>query len=113
MTLQGRSSFIVASVCLLLLVTVSAGAWVWGRSDGAPVTSTTATTILAHSISPTSSKALSAPTASVAEDGQFLTEVTEVDPALASYERVGEGMMQWAPYHKHVVADWDYTVEND
>jgi hypothetical protein len=32
---------------------------------------------------------------------------------LRSYELVGEGMMQWAPDHKHVVADWDYTVEND
>jgi hypothetical protein len=32
---------------------------------------------------------------------------------LRSYELVGEGMMQWAPDHHHVVADWDYTVEND
>jgi hypothetical protein len=32
---------------------------------------------------------------------------------LRSYELVGEGMMQWAPDHKHVVAYWDYTVEND
>jgi hypothetical protein len=32
---------------------------------------------------------------------------------LRAYELVGEGMMQWAPDHKHVVADWDYTVEND
>ncbi|HVW31053.1 MAG TPA: hypothetical protein VHL53_00820 [Acidimicrobiia bacterium] len=32
---------------------------------------------------------------------------------LRSYELTGEGMMQWAPDHKHVVADWDYTVEND
>lgn len=32
---------------------------------------------------------------------------------LRSYEMVGEGMMQWAPDHHHVVADWDYTVEND
>jgi hypothetical protein len=30
-----------------------------------------------------------------------------------AYELVGEGMMQWAPDHKHVVAYWDYTVEND
>ena len=30
-----------------------------------------------------------------------------------AYELVGEGMMQWAPDHRHVVADWDYTVEND
>jgi hypothetical protein len=32
---------------------------------------------------------------------------------MRAYELVGEGMMQWAPDHKHVVADWDYTVEND
>lgn len=32
---------------------------------------------------------------------------------LRSYELVGEGMMQWAPDHRHVVAYWDYTVEND
>jgi hypothetical protein len=32
---------------------------------------------------------------------------------LRAYELVGEGMMQWAPDHTHVVADWDYTVEND
>jgi hypothetical protein len=32
---------------------------------------------------------------------------------LRAYELVGEGMMQWAPDHKQVVGDWDYTVEND
>jgi hypothetical protein len=32
---------------------------------------------------------------------------------LRAYELVGEGTMQWAPDHRHVVADWDYTVEND
>ena len=32
---------------------------------------------------------------------------------LRAYELVGEGMMQWAPDRKHVVAYWDYTVEND
>jgi hypothetical protein len=32
---------------------------------------------------------------------------------LRAYELVGEGMMQWAPDHKHVVAYWDYEVEND
>ena len=25
----------------------------------------------------------------------------------------GEGVMQWAPDHEHVVANWDYSVEND
>jgi hypothetical protein len=32
---------------------------------------------------------------------------------LRAYELVGEGMMQWAPDHQHVVGYWDYTVEND
>jgi len=32
---------------------------------------------------------------------------------LRAYELVGEGVMQWAPDHRHVLANWDYTVEND
>ncbi len=32
---------------------------------------------------------------------------------LRSYELVGEGVMQWAPDHAHVIGYWDYTVEND
>ena len=32
---------------------------------------------------------------------------------LRAYELVGEGIMQWAPDHEHVVASWDFTVEND
>jgi hypothetical protein len=32
---------------------------------------------------------------------------------LRAYELVGDGQMQWAPDHKHVVADWDYSVEID
>jgi hypothetical protein len=32
---------------------------------------------------------------------------------LRAFELVGEGMMQWAPDHEHVVAYFDYTVEND
>ena len=44
---------------------------------------------------------------SVLHRGQALTF------QLRSYELVGEGMMQWAPDHTHVVGDWDYTVEND
>src|SRR6202167_1882583 len=44
---------------------------------------------------------------SVLRPGQTLTF------QLRAYELVGEGMMQWAPDHRHVVAYWDYTVEND
>lgn len=32
---------------------------------------------------------------------------------IRAYELVGEGDMQWAPDHEHVVANWDYEVEND
>jgi hypothetical protein len=32
---------------------------------------------------------------------------------LRAYELVGQGIMQWAPDHRHVVATWDYEVEND
>jgi hypothetical protein len=41
----------------------------------------------ASSSKPTRSAPLSAPKTSVAQDEQFLTKVTEVDPALASYEQ--------------------------
>jgi hypothetical protein len=34
-------------------------------------------------------------------------------PSSRAHELVGEGMMQWAPDHQHIVANWDYTVEND
>jgi hypothetical protein len=44
---------------------------------------------------------------SVLHPGQTLTF------QLRSYELTGEGMMQWAPDHEHVVGYWDYTVEND
>ncbi len=47
------------------------------------------------------------PPSSVLHPGQTLTF------RLRAYELVGEGMMQWAPDHKHVAAYWDYTVEND
>lgn len=32
---------------------------------------------------------------------------------LRAYELIGEGMMQWSPNHRQLVAMWDYTVEND
>ncbi len=47
------------------------------------------------------------PPPAVLDPGQTLTF------KLRAYELVGEGMMQWAPDHKHVVGSWDYTVEND
>ena len=47
------------------------------------------------------------PLPSVLRRGQTLTF------KLRSYELVGEGMMQWAPDHEHVIGYWDYTVETD
>jgi hypothetical protein len=32
---------------------------------------------------------------------------------MRAYQLVGQGTMQWAPDHQHVVGNWDYTVEND
>jgi len=44
---------------------------------------------------------------------KFLRPGQSLTFQLRAYELVGEGMMQWAPDHRHVVAYWDYTVEND
>jgi hypothetical protein len=44
---------------------------------------------------------------SVLHPGQTLTF------RMRAYELVGQGTMQWAPDHRHVVGSWDYTVEND
>jgi hypothetical protein len=32
---------------------------------------------------------------------------------IRAYETVGQGLMQWAPDHRHVVGEWDYEVEVD
>jgi hypothetical protein len=48
-----------------------------------------------------------APPPAVLHPGQTVTF------QLRANELTGEGMMQWAPDHRNVVADWDYTVEND
>jgi hypothetical protein len=47
------------------------------------------------------------PLPSVLRPGEVLTF------RLRAYALVGEGMMQWAPDHRHVVGIWDYEVEND
>jgi len=47
------------------------------------------------------------PPPAVLHPGQTLTF------RVRAYELVGEGQMQWAPDHRHVVAIFDYTVEND
>lgn len=66
----------VASACILLAVALVAAA---GGQAGSAATTT--------SSEPTHSAPLSAPKTSIAQDGQFLTKVTEADPALANYEQ--------------------------
>jgi hypothetical protein len=65
-----------ASACFLFAVALVAAA---GEQPGS------ATTTI--SSKPTNSAPLSAPKTSVAQDGQFLTKVTEADSALATYEQ--------------------------
>jgi hypothetical protein len=45
--------------------------------------------------------------AAILHPGQVLTF------QLRAYQLVGQGTMQWAPDDRHVVAIWDYEVEND
>jgi hypothetical protein len=47
------------------------------------------------------------PPPSILRPGRILTF------ALRAYQLVGQGTMQWAPDRRHVVAIWDYEVEND
>jgi hypothetical protein len=65
----------LASACVLLVLALVAVAA--GRPGSAATSST----------EPTPSAPLSAPKTSVAQDAQFLTNVTEADPALATYEQ--------------------------
>ncbi|MGA2471214.1 MAG: hypothetical protein ABSG64_11045 [Solirubrobacteraceae bacterium] len=44
---------------------------------------------------------------SILHPGQALTF------QLRAYQLVGQGTMQWSPDHRHLVAIWDYEVEND
>ncbi len=80
-----RRRWCIAGVVLLAVVVV--GALLWGGRDdptSAPTVTTsrpTATTLLA------SPSPLKAPKTTVADDARFLTEVTEADPALESYEK--------------------------
>ncbi len=74
-------------LCLLLAAGVSAGAWASSRNDGVAEKPVPTTSTPARSVSRSSSGTLSAPKASAAQDGQFLSDVTEADPALVSYEK--------------------------
>lgn len=89
MTKRWRSRGVVIFTCVLLLAVVGAGAWVRSRSNDSTASAATTTSTTPHA-TPKTSKKLTAPHDSVAQDGQFLTEVTEADPTLVEYEK-GEG----------------------
>jgi hypothetical protein len=85
MTVRWRSPYTITTACLVLVVIV---ATVAAAHRGRDTSATVVTTTSIPSRPPaTSSKPLSAPSASVAEDGMFLTDVTEADPALVAYEK--------------------------
>jgi hypothetical protein len=75
-------------MCMLLVAVAGAGAWAWNRSDDTTSTLATSTSVPDQTTS-TSVKPLTAPKASVTQDAQFLAEVTQADPALATYEKSG------------------------
>jgi hypothetical protein len=86
MTARQRSRRLTVGAIALLLVAAGAGTWMLSR--GAHSSTTPKSTTSASVPSPAkSSTPLTAPKASVAEEAQFLSEVTEVDPALTTYEK--------------------------
>jgi hypothetical protein len=87
MSVRWRSRGVVIATCLGLVVVAGTAAWASNRHDGGAAAATT-TTNPVHASSSTS-KGLTAPRDSVAQDGQFLAEVTEADPTLVTYEKSG------------------------
>ncbi|MGA7835435.1 MAG: hypothetical protein WCA31_09550 [Acidimicrobiales bacterium] len=86
MTARWRSPRTIAVACLLLAV-IAAGVALAVHEGGTAATATTTTSTSTPATEPPSTKPLSAPSVSVAADGLFLTDVTEVDPALVAYEK--------------------------
>jgi hypothetical protein len=87
MTARWRSPRTIAAVCVLLIGVSAVAAWAAHPGNSSASTATT-TSVSSHG-APTSSTPLTAPSASVTADGLFLADVTEADPALASYEKSG------------------------
>jgi hypothetical protein len=71
----------------MLLVAVVTGCVACGRTGASDSASTTTSSASSSSHASTTTKPLSAPKASAAQDGAFLADVTEADPALMTYER--------------------------
>ncbi len=83
---RSRSRWLLLSTGALAVVAVIAVALTWSAKGDTTSLASTTTVSPTHSTSPTSSK-LTAPKASVASDALFLSDVTEVDPALTTYEK--------------------------
>jgi hypothetical protein len=70
-------------VAVSVAALIAAGAWALTTNGNASSDPNTTSTTLA----PRTSGPLAAPKASVAQDAQYLSEVSEADPALATYEK--------------------------
>jgi hypothetical protein len=84
--LRLRSRWLLPSACALVLGVVLVVVLTMSATGGTTTPATTTTVAPPHTTTPSSS-ALTAPTATVASDAQFLSDVTEVDPALSTYEK--------------------------
>jgi hypothetical protein len=86
MTMRWRPRGVIVLTCAVLLIVVGVVVWVGTRRDP-PAASATSTTSTTSTAPLAATKKLSVPHDSVAQDGQFLSEVTEADPALVTYEK--------------------------
>ncbi len=82
-----RSAIACIVALVVVLSGVGVGVWAWKPSGATKRSATTNTTVAPLPPLTTSPQSLSAPTATSADDALYLTEITEVDPALTSYER--------------------------
>ena len=85
-TRRSRSRLLLSSTCALAVVAVIVVAATWSAKGDTTTLASTTTVAPTHSTTPTSSK-LTAPKASVSSDARFLSDVTDVDPALMKYEK--------------------------
>src|ERR1700722_7635650 len=80
-----RPRWLVGGTVVLVVAVFGAGAWVFtteGNTSSDPNAASSSTTLV-----PMSSGPAAAPKVSVAQHAQYLSEVTEADPALATYEK--------------------------
>jgi hypothetical protein len=85
-TLRSRFRLLFSGTCALALVAMIVIAVTWGANGDTPTVANTTTVPTTHTTTSASSK-LTAPKSSVASDALFLSDVTEVDPALTTYEK--------------------------